>query len=276
MRWLFLFVLFLNLAYVGWQVSRSSADSYAGIQSLQDVKPIVLLSEMKSRAVDGKTEAVTKKPELAKSESPAVSESKQQQNIEKIFKKETSKSKQIVVSETIVEGKKVPSTNQALSESPLNRCFEIGPFRVLDTLSGLTQELKPYVTTTSFRSSEKNGPTVYWVYIKPEQNRNKAIEVGKRLKAKKIKDFYVIRDGEKVNGLSLGHFRNKDGAYSLTKKVKNLGFNVQVEPVYKSYSLYWLDYQLAVDKKIPAPVFEKYMKSAQKEKITRQSRDCAG
>ena len=278
MRWLFLFVLFLNLAYVGWQVSQSSADSYAGIQSLQDVKPIVLLSEMRSQAVEDKMEAVAKKPELDKSERLATnaSEKKQQPNIEKVAKTETSKPKQLEISETVVEGKKTPSTIQVLSESPLDRCFEIGPFRVLDTLSRLTQEIKPYVITTSFRSSEKNESTVYWVYIKPEQSRKKAVEVGKRLKAKKIKDFYVIRDGEKVNGLSLGHFRNKGGAYSLMKKVKNMGFNVQVEPVYKNYSLYWLDYQLAVDKKIPATVFEKYMKSVQKEKITRLSRDCSG
>ncbi len=274
MRWLFLFVLFLNLAYVGWQLSRSPADSYAGIESLQDVKPIVLLSEMKSQTVE--KEAVTKQLEPEKSEQLAAmaSDKEQQQNIEKVAKKEISKPEPLETNKTVVEEKKMPPANQLLSGVSPDRCFEIGPFRVLNTLSGLTQDIKPYVTTTNFRSREKSESTVYWVYIKPEKSRIKAIEVGKRLKAKKIKDFYVIRDGEKINGLSLGHFRNKDGAYGLTKKVKNLGFNVQVEPVYNNYTLYWLEYQLATDKKIPASIFEKYIKLAKKEKITRLARKC--
>ena len=276
MRWLFLFVLFLNLAYVGWQVSLSPEDSYAGIKPLQDVKSIVLLSEMKLQSAE--EVVLAKKPVLDKSEQlvAALSDKEQQQDLEEVAKIKKSKPESLEINNTVVEEKKTVSTDPSLSKAPLDRCFEIGPFRALDILSGLTQEIKPYVTTTSFRSSEKSEPAVYWVYIKPEPSRKKAVEMGKRLKAKKIKDFYVIRDGEKINGLSLGHFRSKEGAYGLMKKVKNMGFNVQLEPVYKKYSLYWLDYQLAADKKIPPSVLEKYMKSAQKEKITRSSRDCAG
>jgi hypothetical protein len=182
--------------------------------------------------------------------------------------------KQAVVEEKVmsVEVEKVPEV--ALPNGSGKPCFTVGPFRDLDTLSGLTQDIKPYVATTSFRSQDESAPTVYWVYIKPEKTRTKAIEVGKRLKAKKIKDFYVIRDGENINGLSLGHFRNKDGAYGLTKKVKNLGFKVQVEPVYKKYTLYWLDYQLVEGKKIPAPLVDKYTKATKDETISRLTRDC--
>ena len=46
MRWLFLFVLSLNLAYFAWQSSREPADSYADVEPLKNVPPIVLLNEV--------------------------------------------------------------------------------------------------------------------------------------------------------------------------------------------------------------------------------------
>ena len=154
-------------------------------------------------------------------------------------------------------------------------CYTLGPFRDLDNLRGLTREIKSYVVKADFRGREEKEQTLYWVYVKPEKTRKKAIETGKRLKARKIKDFYVIRDGEKENGLSLGHFRNKEGAYGLAKKVQILGFDVIVEPVFRSYTIYWLDYQLSSGVSIPESIFEKYIKSAKKNKISRLSRDCA-
>ena len=143
-------------------------------------------------------------------------------------------------------------------------------------MRGLTREIKTYVVNADFRGREEKELALYWVYLKPEKNRKQAIKTGKRLKAKKIKDFYVIRDGEKINGLSLGHFRSKKGAYRLARKVKKLGFDVVVEPVFRSYTIYWLDYQLVDGAAIPEPVLEKYTRSGKKEKITRLSRDCSG
>ncbi|MBT8119565.1 MAG: SPOR domain-containing protein [Gammaproteobacteria bacterium] len=153
-------------------------------------------------------------------------------------------------------------------------CFTLGPFRDLDNLRGLTREIKSYVVEADFRGREEKEQTLYWVYVKPEKSRKKAIETGNRLKAKKIKDFYVIRDGEKVNGLSLGHFRNRSGAYGLAQKVQKLGFDVLVEPVFRSYTVYWLDYQLASGVSIPESIFDKYIKTSKKDKISRLARDC--
>ena len=113
------------------------------------------------------------------------------------------------------------------------------------------------------------------MYVQPEVNHKKAVETGNRLKQKKIKDFYVILEGEKIHGVSLGHFRNKEGAYGLAKKVRRLGFDVQVEPVFKTYTVYWLDYQLASGVSIPKSILDQYIQSEKKDKISRLRRDCA-
>jgi hypothetical protein len=126
-----------------------------------------------------------------------------------------------------------------------------------------------------FRGREEKEPPLYWVYIKPEKNRATAIATGKRLKANKINDYFIIREGTKINGVSLGYFRNKKGATSLATRVEKLGFDVVLEPVFKTYTVYWLDYQLADGVKVPDSIFDKYIKAAKKDRIKRLHRDCA-
>jgi hypothetical protein len=77
-----------------------------------------------------------------------------------------------------------------------------------------------------------------------------------------------------VNGISLGHFRNKAGAYNLAKKVTKLGFDVNVEPIFKTYTIYWLDYQLAEGVTIPEKIFASYTANTNKDKVSRLKREC--
>jgi len=291
MRWLFLFVFSLNLAYVAWEMNKSSVDDYANVPALKNAQTIVLLSELKQQADSVKAEAVrvdnasvasssvvsadTEQADVGRADFEQVA-AKPQEVVEKpeIMPVEVAK-KSVASAEAVASAKqKRPAEVQPVKPSQTASCFTLGPFRDLNKLRGLTREIKSYVVEADFRGREERERTLHWVYIKPEKNRTKAIETGKRLKAKKIKDFYVIRDGEKVNGLSLGHFRNKDGAYGLAKKVKNLGFDVVVEPVFRTYTIYWLDYQLAGGVNIPESIFEKYVKQAKKGKFSRLRRDC--
>jgi len=304
MRWLFLFVFSLNLAYIALEMSGSS-DDYAAVPALKNVQAIVLLSELKQSQVDlvqvaDGAEATTIDVDSAPAETalvtseqaeikpaqtePADSEqvvTKLQEIAEKKPKVISMPAGQASAKNTVA--KKVVSAKRGrLAESlPVQSsqsasCFTLGPFRDLGKLRGLTRDIKSYVVEADFRGREEKEQTLYWVYVKPEKNRVEAIKTGKRLKTKKIKDFYVIRDGEKINGLSLGHFRNKKGAYGLAKKVKNFGFDVMVEPVFRVYTIYWLDYKLASGVTIPESVFDKYTRSAKnkKGKISRLSRDC--
>ena len=303
MRWLFLFVLSLNFVYVGWQVSQISSESYADVPALKNVQTIVLLSELKQQtglagvkqAGANKEERVAADEDVEEPTTENVSASKADSEpigsadvsvtapeaaVEKpeVLPEVVQQAEQKVVKPPVVEVEVAAEQLSSTKASPAKSasCYTLGPFRDLDKLRGLTREIKSYVVATDFRGREEREQTLYWVYVQPEKNRARAIETGKRLKAKKIKDFYVIRDGEKINGLSLGHFRNKDGAYGLAKKVKKLGFEVIVEPVFKTYTIYWLDYELASGVTIPESIFEKHARSSKKNKISRLSRDCAG
>jgi len=297
MRWLFLIVLFLNLAYIAWQATRPVTQSYENVQPLKkNVRPIVLLSEIKQQETLARPEVNSEKqqssPQIVKVEE--ITEAAEVAEITSVKKSEQIKQPALPSDENkmVAEIKPLKTPNE-LQEEPLmsmngedfagsqeggtirkNSCFTLGPFRDLDKLRSLTREIKPYVITTDFRGREQREQYLYWVYLQPEKNRKKAIETGNRLKAKQIKDYYVIREGEKIHGVSLGRFRNRNSANGLAKKVKKLGFDVIVEPVFKSYTVYWLDYQLAEGVNLPETLFEAYTQSANNGKVSRLQRTC--
>lgn len=296
MRWLFLFVLSLNLAYIGWEMSKSPSENYTDVVALKNVKTIVLLSELKqqeslagpenvlaeieSDTVDVKapdTDGQAEPEKISSAPVIAVAEKAQEATVETVTPPvaKAQPDSATLSDHAVAQVKKAEVIEPVQAESSqAASCYTLGPFRDLDKLRGLTREIKSYVVKTDFRGSEENEPTLYWVYLEPEASRKKAIETGNRLKAKKIKDFYVIREGEKENGLSLGHFRNKDGAYGLAKKVTALGFNVYVEPVFRTYTVYWLDYQLSAGATIPDSIIDEYTRSAGKDNVSRLKRNC--
>lgn len=306
MRWLFLIVLSLNLAYIAWQTAMPDEGAYAHVQPLKNVQPIVLLSELKPSSIQldevvenapreeqGKDNVedpveVEEVAELKKVDPVPLEVAKPEPMKPELINPEPVKpvaieTQPVKTEKTIVaeskeaelEHKKAVSSPTPISSLAGTSCYTLGPFRDLDKLRNFTREIKPYVVETDFRGREEKEQSLYWVYIPPEKNRKQAIEMGKRLKDKKVKDFYVIREGEKIHGISLGHFRNKEGAQGLVKKIRKLGFNVLLEPVFRTYTVYWMDYRLASGVNIPELILEKYTKSTQKDKISRLNRDCA-
>ena len=280
MRWLFLIALFLNLAYIAWQMLVPATDLYADLPVLKNVESITLISELKDR---GKTDSVSETVDLvhnpveleAKVETASVEDVssyqpdiEQQEVAEEDVPTETQDDAVVVLKDSV--STEVSQAKPVEAES----CFTLGPFRDLDKLRGFIREIKPYVVKADFRGQEENKLSVYWVYIPPEKSRKQAFKTGKRLKDKKIKDFYIVREGEKNNGISLGYFRNKNRAFKLEKKVKKLGFDVLVEPIFKTYTVYWLDYQLVSGVNIPEAIVEKYSQSTKTDKTSRLSRDC--
>ena len=285
MRWLFLIVLSLNLVYIAWQTLKPDENLYAYVAPLKNVRPVVLLRELPPQQVQVIDSASQQQETVEKvnADSLVVAENKtiEQEKVEpvsEVVAEEIAAEIKPVVADITeklaldaVKAGSIASSVRPIAES---MCYTLGPFRNLDELRGFTREIKSHVVEADFRGKEEKEQSLFWVYVQPETSKRKAIATGKRLKEKKIKDFYLIREGEKIHGISLGHFRNKSGAYGLAKKVQKLGFDVQVEPVFKTYTVYWLDYQLASGASIPQSVFDNQIKVGQKDKVSLLSRDC--
>lgn len=236
MRWLFLFVLLLNVFYVIWQLSIPEEGLYSDVAALNSIEPILLVRELKQGGI--------------------------------VIENQDSVTNVAVLG---IDEERVVSSPVAVEQD--GRCFTLGPFYKKQNLQSLKKEIASYVKKSAIKSRDEKEYTVHWVYIQPEKNRKKIIALGKKLKVNKIKDFYFIREGEKNNGISLGHFRDKKRAFSLVSKVKKLGFDVRVEPLFKSFEVFWLDYQL-VSEQFPKLLLEKYLLLEDSEKINSLIREC--
>ena len=271
MRWLFLLLLGLNLAYVGWELSRHHDDrSAAGRPRAEDVAGITLLSELPARQSDAAAAEVSAAEGMASAEqadaAPAGNDAGGGRPAGEDAPSEAAPADTAVAQ---AAGDKAGSVS-AQATAPPERCYTLGPFRDRARLASVKADIAPFVRQAGSRALEEKEQSLFWVYIPPQKNRQAAIRVGKRLKKKKIKDFYIIREGDKNNGVSLGHFRNRDGANRLAKRVRKKGFKVVVEPIFKTYTLYWLDYRLPRGHVIPPELEQAYLS----DKIRRLPRDC--
>ena len=290
MRWLFLLVLGFNIVYILTQVNDPANGSAGMVATPKDVDTIVLLKEVQLDEVSSKRVAGSEM-HVAGSEKVELSASAEKSAVEAggVPKYESGQSSppdpdQMTTgsSERLQddgENQLVPkSLSQSVQQDELSGtgglCFTYGPFRKLDLLLELKREIEPYVTDIEYRSREEKARSSYWVYIKPLKDRKSAKALAKQLRSKKIKDFYIVRSGENINAISLGHFKSKRRAYDLTDKVKKQGFDVTVEPRFKSYTLYWLDYQLAEKAVIPESVHKAYAKKSTQENFSRLDRKC--
>ena len=226
MRWLFLFVLVLNFAYVGWELSRPEEVVSSPLAN-RNAPKIILLSEI------GKDS----------------------------------------VAEVVYESESVAGFVQGIEESVAikRQCFTLGPFRDLEKLRAVTRGIKKYVVDASFRSHNEKEQAMFWVYLEPSEDFGKAKVLANHLKSKKVKDYFIVKKGPKLNAISLGHFREKNRAYDHAASMAKLGFKPEVEALFKDYTIYWLDYEVALGEIIPETTFDKYLSG----KINRLVRDCS-
>lgn len=252
MRWIFLLLLAANIGYVAWELKHPETHRRHLVQDNPNVPKLVLLSELEHEAppppaktgvaanevVEQKTEAADTKPEVQQDTKP---ESKAETTPES----------------TPAENTKTPPAAPPEPKQPAQpsfACYTLGPFRDIVDLRKLTRDIRGYVVEASFRSHEEREQSMYWVYLPQQKSHEAANELATRLKLKNIRDFYVVNKGHDANAISLGHFKEKKGALRRQKIVKAAGFPAQIDPVFRTYTIYWLDYRVKTDRTIPQTV----------------------
>lgn len=282
MRRLFLFVLLLNIAYITWQLVQAPDEGRVKKASNSRIPPLVLISELDQAELEQTMEqpeelvAVKAVDEIAaveKDKSSEKSAAAKKTGAKKPEKKKTAavkKSKQTKLADTATTDKRQKATLEVQkSKLVADACYTLGPFRKIDKLRVFTRLIKDYVVDVSFRSREEHDVNLYWVYLAPENDAKATHKLSKRLISKKIRDFYIITNGQKRNGISLGHFKDKKLSSNHAKRLKKLGFNPIIEPIYRTYLIYWLDYRIKQGLQIPDKVFDRHLSTGM-NKLNRQ------
>ena len=300
MRWLFLLLLVLNVGYLTWELSREHGQSTVSNTLPKGVERIVLLRELKSEkplddeaiahaepAVTGAVQApVTassdknaasldqiqakkagmQTAEVASAEIPAVIENEMQEDEMQEDEMQAGVQDAMSAEMPAEEPVQVP-----VAKPKDDLCYTLGPFREMKTLRLVTREIKDYVVDASFRSREEQEQTMFRVLLKPVASRKEAKALTRKLASKNIKDYFIITEGPSENAISLGYFSSKSRAYRHADRVRKLGFDVVAEPVFNTYTIYWLDYRIKADREIPPQIFEDHLEKSSQ----RLSRSCS-
>jgi len=278
MRWLFLLLLVLNVGYVAWELERERPQPEHTAALPRGVERIVLLRELESGTAEQQgiaQSSTTTGAQQADIKSPEE-DSTQPQQAEAEQTRTTPT--QVAVAdaagadgETAAENRDSAHIDKPEDSPAVDLCYTLGPFSEMQTLRLVTREIKDYVVEASFRSREEQEQTMFRVFLRPVGSKRDAKALVKQLVDKNIRDYFIITDGPNKNGISLGYFSNKGRAYGHADRVRNLGFDVVVEPVFRTYIIYWLDYRIKKGHEIPQQIFDENLENS----AQRLSRTCS-
>ena len=279
MRWLFLVLLVLNVGYVAWELERERPQHVRTTALPTGVERIVLLRELESGTVEKQDiaqPATTPGTQQARTE-PSNEGSTQPQQAKATQPRTTPEQVGVVADvsdlETMAESQAPASRPEVTAETKpaADLCYTLGPFREMKTLRQVTREIKDYVVEASFRSREEQEQTMYRVFVRPVGSKQEAKALTKELVSKDIRDYFIITDGPNKNGISLGYFSDKGRAYRHADHVRELGFDATAEPVFRTYTIYWLDYRIKSGHEIPQQIFDDHLENS----AQRLSRICS-
>jgi hypothetical protein len=163
-----------------------------------------------------------------------------------------------------------PAQGQQQSSPAKAVCYTLGPFKDRKIMQRVSESMAEQVDDISVRTLQESEKHRYWVYIPAAENMAAARQVAAQLRAKDFRDFYIVLRGDARNSISLGHFKEAEHASRRLKKVTDMGFNADIEIIYRDYDVYWLDYRVASDEDAPA-VADNYLA----EGVSRITRPCA-
>jgi hypothetical protein len=125
--------------------------------------------------------------------------------------------------------------------SPIARCHTMGPFSreyLADRAKGRAEGFGIKVSQRSELTEQQVG---YWIYLPPYTSRAKAQEATRALASKGIDDYFIINTEPMENAISLGVYKNRDGADRRVAEVAARGFSPTIQPRVQPATHYWLD-----------------------------------
>jgi len=236
MKILFMFFAFLNVAFFAWQTDMFNLNSHPATTKAMKVDPnipkLMLVTELSGK----------EKQEIAEKEKPKPQEKpKPKPEAEKVAKVNPQLAAQIK------QGKAI--------------CYALGPFDGLAQAKNISEKLKDLGAFTSERSVTTESPIGYWVYLPSLDSWKTAKEKVVKLEAKGFKDMFIVGRGQMKNAVSLGLFKNEDGAKERVSQLKSIGEKPKIQTQYKQQDLYWIDIDVEPGKDQVVSTIEKIAQS---------------
>jgi hypothetical protein len=123
-------------------------------------------------------------------------------------------------------------------------CMALGPFATQNDMRNARVSLTNQAARMRSRQEQTTQTTGWWVYLPGGGSRDKALELGRRLAAANVGDYFVVSSGDQSN-VSLGLFKDPANARRRREQVVAAGFPAQMTERTETVPEYWLDVVIA-------------------------------
>ena len=123
-------------------------------------------------------------------------------------------------------------------------CMALGPFATQNDMRTARGSLTNQAARMRSRQEQTTQTTGWWVFLPGGGSRDKALELGRRLAAANVGDYFVVSAGDQSN-VSLGLFKDPANARRRRDQVVAAGFPAQMTERTETVPEYWLDVVIA-------------------------------
>ncbi|WP_426270840.1 SPOR domain-containing protein [Dyella kyungheensis] len=124
-------------------------------------------------------------------------------------------------------------------------CMALGPFATQTDMRNARAALSSQAARMRQRQEQTTQTTGWWVYLPGGGSRDKALELGRRLAAANVGEYFIVSSGDQSNTVSLGLFKDPANARRRREQVVAAGFPAQMSERSESVAEYWLDVVIA-------------------------------
>ncbi|MBT5230460.1 MAG: SPOR domain-containing protein [Methylococcales bacterium] len=239
MKWIFLALLFLNLALFFAGYTGSDGEETSAPEPSEH--PLKLLNELTDEEKASYQKMVTE------AKLPTVKERGDQVLTDEIFNASGQAIKKAVYTASLAGYK----------------CQTLGPIRSFEQADQISRWFNKVDKYAVARKNLRQKHLGFWVVLPKLATMKDAKETLTELKASGIKDAYMFTKGRLKMYISLGLFNRRDHADTRKKELlESFQVVADIKPRIKDESDYWVDYKLAKGKKLPKSLQKKIAKES--------------
>jgi hypothetical protein len=116
----------------------------------------------------------------------------------------------------------VTALGPAKASQLANVCLEWGAFTDQEKAAALAA-LEPLQLGRQMSQRRTESNSAYWVYVPPAGSKAAAERRVAELRARGLKEFFILNDGAQRNAISLGIFKSEDAANKFLDSIKSQG-----------------------------------------------------
>ena len=171
-------------------------------------------------------------------------------------------------SEPETGGERAPAESAAAAESvtvqlpPPTGCWALGPFADADAAKRAATHLATLNVTARVRSGRQQEWVGHWIYVPPLPSRTEARKLAQEMGERGLKDYFVIGTQDYENAISLGVYKDPQAARRRLKRLRDMGYDAQMQDYFQGRTRYWLDYGEGGVGGLPPEVLEEFRRNA--------------